>query len=156
MLKSNYQKKLDRERCTKRPLDGLGMSPRPNPKHQEAIMRIAQYLNGHSQLCKDFFAITEAELGGPNSYAPDVLMYNRQTRKCHLFIEVVNSRGQSIARKKVPVAARRYNVPFALIYNYQTRKWYYMLGNSTMSSQVSTMPFGNIRLELPRIELELF
>jgi Uma2 family endonuclease len=126
-----YQNKLDSHNTNKNPLDGLGMSPRPIRQHQRAIGDLFVHIRHHITNVA-YEVLTEIELGGPNSKTPDVTVLRLSDDKPIMFIEVTNTKGLSIARKKVPPTLKRYkSVQEAFIYDYTKKRFYRVnrLGN---------------------------
>ena len=119
MNKKKYQNKLSGN-FTKNALDGFGMTPRPLKQHQIAIAAFIRNIPKK----KSYYVLPETELAGPNSEAPDVVIFSVKTEKPLMFIEVCHNKGQAIALNKSSDAISKYNISEAFVYNYQSDVFY--------------------------------
>jgi len=138
MEKIKYQNKLD-GKYTKNALDSLTMSPRPIKEHQIAIYFIILSLFSFFKKHRlNFLAISETELGLPNSPAPDILVITKKKNENVTFIEVTNSSNQSIAIEKSTNALIEYHLQECFVYNYQTQNWYKITPENVLNDETKS------------------
>lgn len=99
---------------------GIGMTPRPALLHQLKAGDIYSGLKNILNKNKYFVAYESCvDLNDLNSQVPDIIVYEKQTLKPVMFIEVTKTSEKRTIEKKAEALMKRYDIYEGFIYDYE-------------------------------------
>ena len=116
-------------------LDGLGMTPRPAEKHQLCISLFISDM--FKKFNSNFLILPESciDLSNLNSPVPDIVVYEKETKKSLMFIEITTTKEKNKIIKKAKLLMNQYKILESFIYDYELNEWLKLTAVNNFSNE---------------------